>query len=136
MASVPTVETILQDIDELATLLLHALTSNGDDLEAVVVEVGHLDSVSLKKSIEKLAENISALFPDRSKRKILWEGLKATSPSQPIPSLIVLDFNAILSPEDKRSPYSVGKRCNPFGNFVETCDLQDLGYYEPSFTWQ
>ncbi|KAA3450813.1 reverse transcriptase [Gossypium australe] len=67
--------------------------------------------------------------PDRSKCKILWEGLKAVSPTQPIPWLIMEDFNAIMSPEDKRSPYTVGKRCDLFGNF-------DLGYSRPSFIWQ
>ncbi|KAA3474044.1 tyrosine decarboxylase 1-like [Gossypium australe] len=37
---------------------------------------------------------------------------------------------------DKKSPVSVGKRCDFFGNFVDSCKLQDLGYSGPSFTWQ
>ncbi|MBA0817458.1 hypothetical protein Gohar_021897, partial [Gossypium harknessii] len=46
------------------------------------------------------------------------------------------DFNAILSSSDKKSPVSVGKRCDFFGNFVDSCELQDLGFNGPAFTWQ
>lgn len=46
------------------------------------------------------------------------------------------DFNAILSPSDKKSVHSIDKRCNLFGNFVNSCDIQDLGYVSPTFTWQ
>ncbi|KAA3482036.1 RNA-directed DNA polymerase (Reverse transcriptase) [Gossypium australe] len=46
------------------------------------------------------------------------------------------DFNAILPPTDKKSPYTIVKRCEFFGNFVDSCNLQDLGYIGPSFTWQ
>lgn len=73
--------------------------------------------------------------PDRSKRISLWEGLKAFSPTQPIPWLIMGDFNAILSPEDKKSPYTIGKRCISFGKF-DSCELQDIGFCGPPFTWQ
>lgn len=46
------------------------------------------------------------------------------------------DFNAILSPHDKKSIYALGKRCNLFGAFVDSCNLQDLGFVGTSFTWQ
>ncbi|KAA3475888.1 reverse transcriptase [Gossypium australe] len=74
--------------------------------------------------------------PDRSKRKLLWKGLQSMAPNNTIPWLIMGDFNAILSPADKKSPTSIGKRCDLFGNFVDSCDLQDLGFKGPPFTWQ
>ncbi|KAK5793701.1 hypothetical protein PVK06_034854 [Gossypium arboreum] len=81
---------------------------------------------------------ISFLYgsPNGSKRKLLWEGLQSIAPHNFTPWLIMGEFNAILSLPDKRSPSTVGKRCNFFGNFVESCELQDLGYSGPSFTWQ
>ncbi|KAA3474645.1 reverse transcriptase [Gossypium australe] len=97
--------------------------------------------VSGKKAnsiIEKLGFNYSHRVEavDRSKRKILWEDLRSVAPSNLMPWLIMGDFNAILSPADKKSPYTIGKRCNFFGNFVDSCDLQDLGFHGPPFTWQ
>ncbi|KAA3465047.1 tyrosine decarboxylase 1-like [Gossypium australe] len=74
--------------------------------------------------------------PDRSKRKILWDGLKSAMPPQSTPWILMGDFNAILDPEDKRSPRTIGKRCKLFGNFVDSCGLQDLGFNGPKFTWQ
>ncbi|KAA3460904.1 reverse transcriptase [Gossypium australe] len=65
--------------------------------------------------------------PNTSKQKLLWDGLKSAMPSQLIPWFLMGDFNAILSPEDKRSPCTVGKRCGLFGNFGGgTCVKLDL----------
>ncbi|KAL1067721.1 hypothetical protein V6Z11_D12G149600, partial [Gossypium hirsutum] len=74
--------------------------------------------------------------PDRSKRKLLWDDLKSTNPNLSFPWLIMGDFNTILSSSDKKSHVSAGKRCDFFGNFVEFCELQDLGFNGPAFTWQ
>ncbi|KAL1171457.1 hypothetical protein V6Z11_A05G282800 [Gossypium hirsutum] len=74
--------------------------------------------------------------PDRSKLKLFWEDLQSIAPHNFTPWLMMGDFNDILSPSDKRSHFTVGKRCNFFGNFVESCELQDLGYSGPPFTWQ
>ncbi|KAL1150107.1 hypothetical protein V6Z11_A10G235400 [Gossypium hirsutum] len=46
------------------------------------------------------------------------------------------DFNAILSPADKKSPFNIGRRCEFFCNFADSCVLKDLGFNGPSFTWQ
>lgn len=73
---------------------------------------------------------------NRLKRKLLWEGLQSIAPNHSIPWLILGDFNTILSPSEKRSPFNIGERCNFFGNFVDSCALQDLGFSGPSFTWQ
>ncbi|KAH1083256.1 hypothetical protein J1N35_023017 [Gossypium stocksii] len=73
-------------------------------------------------------------YPDKIKRKLLWEDLKFKAPDQPDPRLLMGDFNAILSSSDKRSPFSSGKCCDLFGNFVDYCALQDLGFCGPAFT--
>ncbi|KAG8473137.1 hypothetical protein CXB51_035140 [Gossypium anomalum] len=74
--------------------------------------------------------------PDRVKRKSLWTGLMEVLPPDPAPWMILGDSNVVLSPKDKKSDCSTGKRCNLFGNFVDYCNLQDLGFIGPSFTWQ
>ncbi|KAA3460139.1 reverse transcriptase [Gossypium australe] len=74
--------------------------------------------------------------PDRTKRKALWGDLMNVLPQDHLPWMILGDFNAILSPMDKKSDQSTGKRCKLFGNFVDTCNLQDLGYIGPLYTWQ
>ncbi|KAA3472023.1 reverse transcriptase [Gossypium australe] len=58
------------------------------------------------------------------------------APLNTTPWLIMGDFNAILSPTDKKSPTTLGKRCDLFGNFVDSCELQDLQFIGPPFTWQ
>ncbi|KAA3467540.1 reverse transcriptase [Gossypium australe] len=74
--------------------------------------------------------------PDRSKRKSLWADLMNVLPQEPLPWLILGDFNAILSPKDKKSDRTIGKRCKFFGNFIDVCNLQDLGFIGTFFTWQ
>lgn len=61
--------------------------------------------------------------PDKSKRKALWNDLEDALPKDQYPCIVMGDFNAILSPLDKKSIYVNGKRCNLFGNFVESCNL-------------
>ncbi|KAH1039200.1 hypothetical protein J1N35_040943 [Gossypium stocksii] len=82
--------------------------------------------IPLSDSMSKLAHSVSLthngdsdagvliLFPDRMKRKVLWSDLLDVLPQDPLPSLILGDFNAILSDKDKK----------------------DLGFIGPSYTWQ
>lgn len=44
------------------------------------------------------------------------------------------DFNAILSLNEKKSNQVIGKRCKLFGDFINACNLQDLGFVEPPYT--
>ncbi|KAA3460795.1 reverse transcriptase [Gossypium australe] len=62
---------------------------------------------------------------NRTKRKSLWGDLMNVLPQDPLPWMILGDFNAILSPKEKKSDRS-----------TDTCNLQDLGYIGPSYTWQ
>ncbi|KAA3469800.1 reverse transcriptase [Gossypium australe] len=58
-------------------------------------------------------------WKDRSKWKLIWEGLQSSIPNNSIPWLIMEDFNAILSFVNKKNPFIVGKRFNLVGNFVD-----------------
>ncbi|KAA3481487.1 reverse transcriptase [Gossypium australe] len=83
-----------------------------------------------------IIHNHPQFIPNKAKRKSLWTDLLEVIPSDPILWLILRDFDAILSPKDKKSDRSTGKRCKLFGNFVDSCNLQDLGSIGPAFTWQ
>ncbi|KAA3462706.1 Non-LTR retroelement reverse transcriptase [Gossypium australe] len=74
--------------------------------------------------------------PNPIKRKSLWEALKAAIPSDNTPWMALGDFNALLSEEDKKSSSIIGKRCPHFREFLESKNLQDLGFQGPFFTWQ
>lgn len=68
---------------------------------------------------------------------VLWDALIKVLPNDTSSYLFMGDFNAILSLNDKKkNVHSIGKRCNLFGNFVNSCNLQDLGYVGPVYTWQ
>ncbi|KAK5819600.1 hypothetical protein PVK06_024615 [Gossypium arboreum] len=105
-------------------------------------KTSRIQGLYLKDSMEQLVESISALSKsnlgneieielgvekeranvpehlNRSKRKLLWEGLRSVIPNHSFPWLIMGDFNAILSLSDKKITIFVGKHCNLFGNFA------------------
>lgn len=74
-------------------------------------------------------------YKDKKKWKVLWDDLKFILPHDLSPCLLMGDFNAILSPHEKKSIHSFGKKCNIFDNFLDSCNLQDLGYIGPFFSW-
>lgn len=73
--------------------------------------------------------------PDRNKRKSLWTTLKNAIPLDSSPCLFMGDFNVILSADEKKSSFGTGKRCKYFGDFVDSCQLHDLGFTGPSYIW-
>lgn len=73
---------------------------------------------------------------DRKKRKVLWNDFKVLLAYDHSPCVIIGDFNAIFYPHEKKSMHSAGKRYNHFSSFVESYQLQDLGFVGPLFTWQ
>ncbi|KAK5834655.1 hypothetical protein PVK06_010331 [Gossypium arboreum] len=73
--------------------------------------------------------------PDRWKRKSLWEDLKIVIPDTSISWVVIGDFNAIRSSNEKRGGRQEGMRCSLFGNFLEEADLHYLGFKCLNFTW-
>lgn len=49
--------------------------------------------------------------------------------------MIIGDFNAILSSNEKVKGLSPSKRCSHFGDFVNNTELDDLGFRGSLFTW-
>ena len=69
-----------------------------------------------------------------------WRGLWAKIfrlMLQGLPSLIVSDFNCIVSPHEKRGGRQAGDgiESKEFRDFISEASLIDLGYVGPHFTW-
>lgn len=74
--------------------------------------------------------------PDIAKRHEAWELLKVLGNLSPAPWLCIGDFNEIVSLSEKwgsngRSSHQMKK----FQSILHDCDLSDLGYRGPKYTW-
>ncbi|KAL1178795.1 hypothetical protein V6Z11_A03G118300, partial [Gossypium hirsutum] len=74
--------------------------------------------------------------PNHSKRRSLLEILQINIPVDGSLWMAIGDFNAILSPSEKRGGRTLGKICPFFGEFMDSALLQDLGFRGPHFTWK
>ncbi|KAH1033042.1 hypothetical protein J1N35_045216 [Gossypium stocksii] len=73
--------------------------------------------------------------PDKMKRRMLWNDLSCSIPRGDVPWMAIGDFNAVLSPGDKKYVHIKGCRCQFFGDFMDKAQLHDLGFQGPPFTW-
>lgn len=71
-----------------------------------------------------------------NKKKALWDSLSLLAENLNYPWLIMGDFNDFSSPSEKfggHLPCIV--RMNYFNKFLNACNLIDLGFIAPRFTW-
>ena len=74
--------------------------------------------------------------PRLAERKILWNNLKTVAHLHNLPSLMLGDFNEILCGEDKFGGNHVNlNRALEFKNCLDECNMLDLGFAGPKFTW-
>ena len=75
--------------------------------------------------------------PQRVLRERLWLSLKNFANSIDGPWLVAGDFNAVLHDgEVMGSSSSSARRCSAFADCIEVCDLQDVGFQGPPYTWK
>ncbi|CAN1152523.1 hypothetical protein LINPERHAP2_LOCUS18799, partial [Linum perenne] len=74
--------------------------------------------------------------PRATSQVLLWDVLERLSIGQNEPWVVIGDFNAILSAEDKvgGSPFE-RRRSKSFIDTVDLCRLSDLPFSGPRFTW-
>ncbi|CAN0927561.1 Putative ribonuclease H protein At1g65750 [Linum grandiflorum] len=74
--------------------------------------------------------------PSVTVRNELWEGIRSIAPSSDVAWLVAGDFNAMKSSADKRggAAFSIRKH-QPFLDCCADCDLNDLNFSGPRFTW-
>uniref|UniRef100_A0A2N9ERH6 CCHC-type domain-containing protein n=1 Tax=Fagus sylvatica TaxID=28930 RepID=A0A2N9ERH6_FAGSY len=109
-----------------------------------VVEVGHLCSTEqeIHASVKVRGSNslwlISAIYasPRRSERRILWENLKIIASLNNLPWVMLGDFNDILLCEEKwGGNRPSNSRIREFRNCLNACNMIDLGFSGPKYTW-
>jgi ribonuclease HI len=74
--------------------------------------------------------------PVSARRVESWEILKHLKSHLPVPWLCVRDFNEILDPLEKRGAAVRGEsQMDGFRDALGECQLSDLGFQGPKFTW-
>ena len=70
-------------------------------------------------------------------RMALWKDLGSISDTMCSPSVVGGDFNAILKKEEKICGSSnTGHGCRKFVNWVQGCNMRDMGFVGSRFTWK
>lgn len=93
-------------------------------------------------SVKVKSSNLYWLFtavyasPRFRERRLLWNNLKYVSSIHNLPWIIASDFNELLSSEEKFGgrPMSL-YRANLFKECLDSCNMADLGFQGPRFTW-
>lgn len=81
---------------------------------------------------------LSAIYasPRFEERKILWDNLKRIADNHRLDWLMMGDFNELLSNSEKRGGRPISQhRANLFRDCLNYCDMLDLGFTGPKFTW-
>ena len=109
------------------------------------VEVSHLSSTeqeiraSIKVHSSNLTSLISAIYasPRLAERRILWNNLKTIAQLHNLPWLMLGDFNEVLCGEDKFGGNQVNlNRALEFKECLDECNMLDLGFAGPKYTWK
>ena len=74
--------------------------------------------------------------PRLAERRILWENLKTVAHLHNLPWLMLGDFNEVLCDDDKFGGNHVNlNRALEFKDYLDECNMVDLGFAGPKFTW-
>ncbi|KAL4300764.1 hypothetical protein AHAS_Ahas17G0233500 [Arachis hypogaea] len=75
--------------------------------------------------------------PQEVVRRTLWESLKTVAGNVAGAWLVVGDFNEIADEGEKKGGASVDRNaCRKFKDWIQSCNLLDLGYVGSKFTWR
>ena len=81
---------------------------------------------------------ISAIYasPRFAKRYVLWDNLKMLASLHNLPWAIMRDFNKVIAEEEKTRGNPINQRkVNAILDCMDTCQMMDLGFSGPKFTW-
>ena len=81
---------------------------------------------------------LSAIYasPRLVERRILWENFKTMAHLHNLPWLMLGDFNEVLCNDDKFGGNHVNlNRALEFKDCLDECNMVDLGFVGPKFTW-
>lgn len=106
----------------------------------------HLEPISFDDQImnilvyqrDKVNWLLSAIYasPNPVFRHDLWDYLRCLGPISELTWLLIGDYNQVLSPNEKRGGLPVSTaQVRSFLEVIRTCELLDIGYSRPKFTW-
>nr|XP_023919431.1 uncharacterized protein LOC112030994 [Quercus suber] len=80
---------------------------------------------------------ISAIYasPRFAERCVLWENLKLLASLHNLPWAIMGDFNEVIAEEEKSGGNPISQRVNAILGCMDICQMIDLGFSGPKFTW-
>ncbi|KAK8646751.1 hypothetical protein V6N13_120528 [Hibiscus sabdariffa] len=108
------------------------------DTVDVTVEITHFQFIhfSIYSKRDKTSLYATAVYasPSSSGRKFLWPHLSYLASSIRCPWILFGDFNATLSPDDRKGCASSSKPSKLFQNLIVDHALREMGYSGPSFT--
>ena len=112
------------------------------DSDAVNLDVLSINHQVIHASVQVSSSPSPWLFsavyasPLHASRLRLWDHLKSFANSHSLPWMIAGDFNEILSHHEKFSNTPANRNeISSFRNCLDSCDLLDLGFHGPRFTW-
>ena len=110
-----------------------------DEVEVIVLSATEQE---IHATVQVRNSNITWLIspiyasPRLVERKILWSNLAKVAQLHNLPWLMLGDFNEVLSGEDKFGGRRVNlNRALDFKDCLDACNLLDLGFSRPKFTW-
>lgn len=67
---------------------------------------------------------------------MLWSNLETVANSLGLPWMAIGDFNEVLTVDEKKGGGPLDtSRALRFAEMLDNCDLTDLGFIGPRFTW-
>lgn len=111
-----------------------------DDTEVTVEPISWDDQVVqlLIKQDDHPLWFLSAIYasPKPNFRTHMWHYLRCIGTGLNLPWLLTGDFNQVLEDRDKRGGRTVKQcRVKPLCEMLESCELMDMGFVGPRFTW-
>ncbi|KAK9988211.1 hypothetical protein SO802_028450 [Lithocarpus litseifolius] len=108
------------------------------------IEVTNLASTEqeIHALVKVRSSNLSWIFtaiygsPRHRERSMLWENLSVVANIHNLPWVIAGDFNELMSNDDKFGGRPVNlSRALSFKECMDACNMADLGFHGPRFTW-
>lgn len=74
--------------------------------------------------------------PNPNSREELWEYIEGVSRAHNLPWLVAGDMNEVRGSSEKSGGASTSqRRCNRFNKWINDCNLIDMGFSGPKYTW-
>ena len=114
------------------------LWNSGEISLDVLMVIDQAIHASVQVSPSKPNWLLSAVYasPNLDTRLKFWDHLVKFASTHNTPWVVAGDFNDILSRHEKFSSTPANtRRINAFHNYLDACNLLDLGFNGPRFTW-